>query len=400
MSTYSGISIAERDRYRSIFTSLGPINSVVTGDQCRSVFLQSDLPQAQLQQIWELADLDQDGTLDVEEFIIAMRLIYDTLNGVPVPNVIPEHMVPPIKQALAGVNPSVDPLARAAGVPGIPTLASMGQPAYDMGMSMGMGSGMGSDPSMFASQMAGQVLRGPSIEFTDTYDWYMPPAEKLKYEMEFERAPTENDLLAKHHAYEAFLLSRRPNDEFEILWSIVDLHGQGAISADQYVCMQHILNMRKSNKPFPRSLPPEVIAKFKSVTSRTPAAGMSRSTSGALNEPAKQPVVVTASDDAKVKALEEELAFLQRELAKLSDTSSGTAEEPSLVKEFEQRAAKMQEVITWVNEHLGMLPTKESAAAGGGGAAGQVELAAMLSGLKDELVVAEAQFAREKSTTI
>ncbi|KAI9222462.1 hypothetical protein BC828DRAFT_378394 [Blastocladiella britannica] len=393
MTTAPGptISIAERDRYRAIFNNLHPIDGQLSGDQCRGTFMQSQLPGPVLKQVWDLADMDRDGALDVEEFIVAMRLMYDAINGLAPPNDLPESMVPPLKRALRLANPELDPLARQAGVLGIPSLVSMGGGSGGMGMMVG--------PAGYAVQVSGQVLRGPAIEFTDNFDWYMSPAERLKYESEFERAPTENDLLAKHHCYEAFVLTRRPNDEFEVVWNIVDLHGRSALTADQYVCMMHILAQRKFNKPFPRSLPPEVIAKFKSVAqsvsgSGTSSAAMSRSTSrGGLASPAAS-APVTLSDDSKLAALEAELAFLQKELAAVGNVDGTSA---GLVGEWEARVARMHAMAAWFNEHLPLLP---SASSFGASSSSALEMEAMLGGIRDEVRVAEAAFAREKSTTI
>ncbi|KAJ3374675.1 endocytosis defective- protein [Allomyces arbusculus] len=396
MATYSGISIAERDKYRDIFASLGPVDGVVTGLQCRSVFLKSGLDNSQLEKIWNLADMDHDGSLDIEEFIVAMRIIYDSINGAPIPPVLPGYMIPPIKLAARKLNPNLDPLAMAAGVPGIPTLASTANPGMGMmgtdptGMMGGMGMGASMYDPMYQNQLAGQVLRGPTIEFTDDFDWYMQPAAKLKYEMEFERAPTKNGLLSKAHAYEAFALSRRPVDEFEIIWSIVDLLGKDEINVDQYVAFQHIINARKGNKPFPRQLPPEVIATFR--TTATPvssrSAGMSRSVSKEADlSRSSSNQSLTAGDDAKVSALEQELAFLQGELDKLG---SGAEKPPSLIDEYSDLKTKLQGMIDWMNENLPLLPSDNSA----------VDLGVMLKSLNEQLVTAQTTLQREKSTAI
>ena len=55
----------------------------------------SKLPNSVLAKIWRLADHDQDGMLTEEEFALAMHLISVCLEGYPIPNELPEHLIPP-----------------------------------------------------------------------------------------------------------------------------------------------------------------------------------------------------------------------------------------------------------------------------------------------------------------
>ncbi|XP_045541218.1 intersectin-1 [Papilio machaon] len=67
----------------------------VSGAQARALMLQSRLPQPALAQIWALADLDADGKLGCEEFVLAMYLCERATHGDPVPAKLPPELIPP-----------------------------------------------------------------------------------------------------------------------------------------------------------------------------------------------------------------------------------------------------------------------------------------------------------------
>ena len=62
--------------------------------------MKSKLPSSVLRRIWALADIDQDGQLDRDEFSVAMFLIDHKLTGNDLPDKLPSRLVPPSKRNL------------------------------------------------------------------------------------------------------------------------------------------------------------------------------------------------------------------------------------------------------------------------------------------------------------
>ncbi|GAB7349676.1 hypothetical protein MBLNU459_g0348t1 [Dothideomycetes sp. NU459] len=67
----------------------------ITGSQAIEIFGQSGLEKPDLERVWTLSDPHNRGRLNLDEFAVAMHLIYRKLNGYPVPAQLPPELVPP-----------------------------------------------------------------------------------------------------------------------------------------------------------------------------------------------------------------------------------------------------------------------------------------------------------------
>ncbi|KAF6817161.1 putative cytoskeletal protein [Colletotrichum sojae] len=90
------ITKEEKQRYDALFKAWDGLHKgFIGGDQAIEIFGQSGLEKPDLERVWTLADNGNKGRLNLDEFAVAMHLIYRKLNGYPLPNSLPPELVPP-----------------------------------------------------------------------------------------------------------------------------------------------------------------------------------------------------------------------------------------------------------------------------------------------------------------
>uniref|UniRef100_A0A3B3SJI7 Intersectin-1 n=1 Tax=Paramormyrops kingsleyae TaxID=1676925 RepID=A0A3B3SJI7_9TELE len=278
------ISVDERAKHDQQFHSLAPtLAGFITGDQARNFFLQSGLPAPILAQIWALADLNNDGKMDIHEFSIAMKLIKLKLQGHPLPPSLPPTMkqpplsIPPASPfgmvgmsgipALPGAPPlpgmGISPPLVSSMSPSIPPVAN-GAPAIVQAVPAFTHPATGLNTGSSFNRPGAKMQKGQSFESAPAgpplAEWAVPQSSRLKYRQLFN---SQDKMMSGHltgpQARTILMQSSLPQAQLASIWNLSDIDQDGKLTAEEFILAMHLIDVAMSGLPLPPVLPPEFI---------------------------------------------------------------------------------------------------------------------------------------------
>ncbi|KAJ2162022.1 endocytosis defective- protein [Coemansia sp. RSA 552] len=215
------VSPEERQQFQQHFYNAGPVDGKLPGSAARQSLMQSGLPTQQLGEVWELADIDKDGALDLEEYCIALKLVFSLLNRAidSVPPVLPPSLIPQGKYG---------------------HFTSTATDVLSSGGSL--------------HQLAGspQVV-SPNAEM----EWYIPNEERARYQGLFSQHTGGSQV--RFLDVDEFLGSLGlPRPTITQAWSLVDVRKYQELNQQQFVYLMHVLSSHLKGTRIPAVLPPAV----------------------------------------------------------------------------------------------------------------------------------------------
>uniref|UniRef100_A0A3B3TSP8 Epidermal growth factor receptor pathway substrate 15-like 1a n=1 Tax=Poecilia latipinna TaxID=48699 RepID=A0A3B3TSP8_9TELE len=239
----------EKGKFEAIFESLSPVKGLLSGDKVRPVLINSKLPLDVLGKIWDLSDVDKDGHLDKEEFIVALHLVYRTMEKEPVPSSLPPSLIPPSKRkksapALPGAVAVLPGLGSGpAALRSSPSLRSATPPMGSAASALGGVSAL--SPSAVTLSPKHSFKSSSASTPAAAVNWVVPVADREKYRELFKKTDSDGDgFITGTEIIEIFMQSNLSQTMLAQIWGLADTKQTGKLTPEQFALAMHFIQQK------------------------------------------------------------------------------------------------------------------------------------------------------------
>ncbi|KAH8786626.1 hypothetical protein BGZ57DRAFT_940170 [Hyaloscypha finlandica] len=232
-------------QYAALFEKSGAQNGVLPGEQAKQIFERAGLPNEILGRIWNLADTEQKGSLQVTEFVIAMHLLASFKSGQlrALPTLLPAGLYeaaarrPPSRQASgAGAMSAIQRQFSGAPRTGSP----LSRPAY-------------STPPQQFPQATGSGM-----------DWAITTSDKAKFDNIYNGLDRANrGFITGDEAVPFFSESKLPEEALAQIWDLADINSAGRLTRDEFAVAMYLIRQQRGKRDgrdsLPATLPPNLV---------------------------------------------------------------------------------------------------------------------------------------------
>lgn len=225
--------------------------------------LNSKLPVDVLGRIWDLSDQDQDGSLDIDEFVVSMHLVSKALReNAPIPMSLPPQLVKtkPLPTTTTTVVDPLSPLAQQANnaaaisnpIPSCYTAPAAPSPVPTSATNNGA---TPTPPQVAPSANSPPTVSMPPVKAgspTLPNGETMMDLEREKHLKLFRRLDTDNDGLVNGADCKQTLLDTGlPQQDLAFIWGSVDTGQTGRLNSGQFIQAMILVDekLRERNKP-------------------------------------------------------------------------------------------------------------------------------------------------------
>lgn len=253
-------------------------------DTAKAHFAQTGLPQDTLRQIWTLSDVDSNGRLSREEFAIAVLLIQASERGVPLPQSIPDSLIPAHLRRHPTSRPQ--PISTISSTMADLSLIDFDGPEQSAPMTMPIpvvdGHAIATanrtppmpTPRTPLSPTASAIWprRSNSIPLTPSaspptseivpagWTWDVTPTDKANSDKFFDTLDPFKQGFVEGDAAVGFMSrSKLPPPELAKIWDLADVDHDGRLTKMEFAVAMHLIRTKLSGKDIPDTLPPSLV---------------------------------------------------------------------------------------------------------------------------------------------